>query len=695
MRSEQGRDSWDCNSSRVPRTALLGAILLAAHSSPLTAQAWNSPETLDLVRRGVHARQRAEPDSSLTSYRTQAHGFVFFLAQAGAGLEGPPRLIKADELEVEVYWRAPAASKQVILGWRDGRWLPTDISYHRDHLGIVTNNFGDRIRIGEGDEVRDVVHPLSPAGPGLYDYRLRDSVRLRNRDTVLELHEVEVRPRDTSAPLVIGTLSLDVVTGDLVRFRFSFTPSAYLDSSLEDISIVLDNARLEGRWWLPWRQEVEIRRRAAWLDFPVRSIIRGRWEIGDYDLNVVVPEPVLGGPAIGGLRSPAAAGSGWNVPLAQAIETAGRPVEQGDLEAVRREIERIAAGRALSGLPATRLGLSSVSDLVHVNRVQGLALGVGVAVRATPDLVIRSRGSFGTSDVRAYGDLSATWERGGTGLTVTGGRRLRELADRPIISGVANSLLSQEGGGDRGDYVLTDAATITAVRRAGTRLEASLTGGVERTRSVRAVAEPASGRYRPNPALGAGTIGLGRLTLDYVGAGLDRRNGNRLSLTTEAGGGDHDYVRVAGLLSAIVPAGPGSIALRLEGGAGSRDLPAYRSFAIGGWGTLLGEPFRGWGGRRMVLGALEYRVDAPFPAMPLGAFVSTGRSFTLAPFVAVGWSGGQMSGVPWRTSGGVRPVAGVAVEWFHHLLRLETGVSLHTGRVGVTVDLNREWWEVL
>ncbi len=61
--------------------------------------------------------------------------------------------------------RPPATSKQVILGWRDGRWLPTDISYHRDHLGIVTNNFGDRIRVGEGDEVRDVVHPLAPEGP--------------------------------------------------------------------------------------------------------------------------------------------------------------------------------------------------------------------------------------------------------------------------------------------------------------------------------------------------------------------------------------------------------------------------------------------------------------------------------------------------------------------------------------------------
>jgi hypothetical protein len=116
---------------------------------------------------------------------------------------------------------------------------------------------------------------------------------------------------------------------------------------------------------------------------------------------------------------------------------------------------------------------------------------------------------------------------------------------------------------------------------------------------------------------------------------------------------------------------------------------------MGGWGTLPGEPFRAWGGRRSALTSLEYRVDAPFVAIPIGAFATTGRTITLAPFVAVGWAGGRMPGLPWRPSGALRPVAGLALEWFHHLLRLESGVSLRTGRVGVTVDLNRDWWGIL
>src|SRR5436305_401494 len=115
------------------------------------AQAWDDPATRELVDRAIGRRALAFADSSLRDWSARAHGFVFFLGQIGEGLEEPPRLIKADQLELEVYWRLPNLSKQRIIGWRDRRELPTDISYHRDHLGIAMNNFPDLIRLGEGD----------------------------------------------------------------------------------------------------------------------------------------------------------------------------------------------------------------------------------------------------------------------------------------------------------------------------------------------------------------------------------------------------------------------------------------------------------------------------------------------------------------------------------------------------------------
>src|SRR5436190_605204 len=123
---------------------------------------------------------------------------------------------------------------------------------------------------GDGDEVKDVPHPLGPGGPELYDYALADSLTIQLPDRRVRVYQVLVRPREFSAPRVVGSLFMDMDTAELVRFRFSFTPAAYRDNTLEDITVVLDNGLWFGRYWLPRRQEIEIRRRMSYLELPVR-----------------------------------------------------------------------------------------------------------------------------------------------------------------------------------------------------------------------------------------------------------------------------------------------------------------------------------------------------------------------------------------------------------------------------------------
>src|SRR3990170_5392105 len=142
-------------------------------------QGWNDARTRGLVERATERRARQLADTALVDYKATAHGYLTFLAQFGEGFTEPPKIVKADELGLEVYWRAPDLSKQRIMGRRDTLLLPTDINYHRDHLGIVQNNFRNIIRIGEGDEVRDVPHPLSADGLTQYDYSIRDSLQIR------------------------------------------------------------------------------------------------------------------------------------------------------------------------------------------------------------------------------------------------------------------------------------------------------------------------------------------------------------------------------------------------------------------------------------------------------------------------------------------------------------------------------------
>jgi len=131
-----------------------------------------------------------------------------------------------------------------------------------------------------------VPHPLSPAGPDIYDFALGDTTTIMLPEREVRVVTLRVRPKDFGLPRIVGTLYLDAETADLVRMAFNFTPRSYLDAELEDVSIVLDNALWERRYWLPYRQEIEIRRRATWLDVPVRGIIRARWEIDGYVLNL-------------------------------------------------------------------------------------------------------------------------------------------------------------------------------------------------------------------------------------------------------------------------------------------------------------------------------------------------------------------------------------------------------------------------
>src|SRR6476469_7160235 len=260
-------------------TSACALALLIAPAS-LRAQRWNEPRARELVERATARRVEQLADTGLKDFTAVAHGYVTFLAQVGEGLAEPPKVVKADELVNEVYWLAPNLSKQRIVGRRDTLLLPTDINYHRDHLGIVQNNFPAIIRLGDGDEVRDVSLPLTLPG------------------RTITLLEVKVRPRDDRQPRIIGAVFIDRDDAQVVRMAFNFTRAAFLDPALEDLFVVIENGLIGGRFWLPRKQEIEIRRGGTWLDFPVRGIIRGRWEISDYQVNTGLSYGLFSGPEI-------------------------------------------------------------------------------------------------------------------------------------------------------------------------------------------------------------------------------------------------------------------------------------------------------------------------------------------------------------------------------------------------------------
>src|SRR3954468_10139099 len=280
------------------RIAVACALLVLLPGRPLGAQSWNDARSRALVERAAARRAEQLADTGLRDFRAVAHGYVTFLAQVGEGLAEPPKVVKADELVNEVFWKAPNLSKQRIVGRRDTLLLPTDINYHRDHLGIVQNNFPAIIRLGDGDEVRDVPHPLSTQGLAAYDFAITDSLPLNLPGRTIILYEVKVRPRDDRQPRIIGAVYIDRDDAQVVRMAFNFTRAAFLDQALEDLFVVIENGLIGTRFWLPRKQEIEIRRGGTWLDFPIRGIIRGRWEIADYQVNTGLSYGLFQGPEI-------------------------------------------------------------------------------------------------------------------------------------------------------------------------------------------------------------------------------------------------------------------------------------------------------------------------------------------------------------------------------------------------------------
>jgi hypothetical protein len=679
----------------MPRTLAILLLLLPAAAS---AQEWNAPDARQLVRRAILLRESPTQDTALRSYRSRAHGFVFYLAQFGSGFRDPPRLAKADELEVEVYWEAPNLSKQRIVRWREGTFLPQVTSYHRDHLGIVTNNYGPRIRIGEGDEVRDAVHPLSLEGLDEYDFALGDTVLLRTQRGPIEVLAVQARPRSLTRPLVVGTLYLERTTAALVRFQFSFTPAAYRDSELEDISVVLEQAFFENRWWLPFRQEIEIRRRASLFEFPARAIIRGTWEIGEYDFEVRFPDALRVAQEYGGLLRAEPDTGQWPTPLRAAAEGA-EPFGREQFEQLKNEAEELVSRRLLEGMPRGRVGTTAVSDLVRVNRVQGLAFGVGAAWRFHGGYSVRGNLGYGFSDQRFTAGLALGIARGASEWTVDARRIVRDFGDEPVVSGFVNSVLAQEFGIDLGSYLLGEEVGIGWRRRLDPRWSLDLAFRFERSQSVETVGDPVRPTrvYQPNPELGSGSVWIGRAGLTLAQRGALDRNDLRATFGLEVGAGDANYVRATIRTDGQARVPLGHLRLKTLGGWATRGLARSRSFAIGGRGTLPAERFRGYGGRYVAVTHLEYRVPVPVPAIGLGAFASTGRRAILAPFAAAGWAGGPIEGLPWGESRGVLPVVGIAAEVLQQLLRIEAAARLRAPAFDIrfTLDISPEWWPIL
>lgn len=686
------------------RTTIRVLVMMVAAGKLGAQQTWNDPRTRALVEHATERRARQLADTGLVDYKATAHGYLTFLAQFGEGFPEPPKIVKADELGLEVYWRAPDLSKQRIMGRRDTLLLPTDINYHRDHLGIVQNNFRNIIRIGEGDEVRDVPHPLSPAGLEAYDFAVSDSLQIRLGPRTLDVYEVRVRPRDDRQPRAVGAVYIDRETGEVVRMAFSFTRAALIDKDLEDVAVVLENALIEGRFWLPRRQEVEIRRTGSWLDYPARGIIRGRWEICCYEVNTGIPASYFTGPEI--VMAPPAERAQKPFPftgtILDSLPPDVRAVTDEDVKKVQDEARALVRAQALARTRSFAYSARHISDIVRFNRVEGLALGSGFLQRIGGGLAVAASGRYGFSDEEFKGRGALEYRTGGGSSLILAAERLyRDVSDEQETSLVRNSIAAQEFGSDYTDtYDVRRISLGASMSRPGWR--PSLEYAYERHRPLTVNARPASGDFEPTiPALPLRQsrlrLGLDRPTaLTYGGLELGAHLALTATTRTKLGARfPSDLLRTSVILDVQRPVGTTRLLLHtIATGVFSGDtVPAQHLVYLGGPTSGPGYDFHEFVGRGGVSQRLEWRFLAPFVPIPLGRYGRAPGTITLAPFATAVWVDRS---APFKAPRhGWYPAIGLGALTVFDILRFDVARGLRRGRWTFSVDVGRDFWSVL
>ena len=632
---------------------------------------WNSARVLRMVERARTQRQSLVVDSTMHSYRAQARGYVYFFMDRPD--EDLRSLVKADQIALEVLWEAPNRTRQHIAGLRDQEFLPTSIRYHMDHLTVVQDDFGDRIRMGDGDEVSDVLHPVGPGAESVYDFLLIDSLTLRfpEGEREIRVFQVRVRPKRLEEPGFIGHVFLDQATGAIVRMNFSFTPASYVDPYVDYIRVSLDNSLWMGRHWLPYRQEVEIRREIPLLDFMAGSVIRGRFDVRDYEFNVPFPPLTF---------------AGRRITSASPNERAAFPFERGlldDLEAegltptpalaeVEAEVREVVEDRYLTGLAPLRFFLPRISEGFRYNRAEGLYLGAGATVRPTNTLQLRVSSGFSFGRSEPYGALNVATARGSRFRPELGlyWNEMRDIGGHPGAPPLENTIAALSGEEDFLDPFFVRGAALTFRSGVGT-VGPSLTLRWENHREAWDVVSDdlSDTNWRPVRGIDSGTLGSAELSLPLT---LPAEISTRVMLeagrlgTRTFGTAEVEVTRPFTLPNEL---GQGEV----SGAAGwaTEEAPAQSLYLIGGRHTLPGYGYRDFAGDRYWLVRGEATLPVHRPWVGIRLIGAVGATYLGARTLPERWTPEDSGGV--RASLG----AGLSIAW--DMMRIDLARGLDGG----------------
>lgn len=663
-------------------------LALLASAGPASSQ--------DVLER---ARARhSRPDTVLADYRSRLNTLVSigFIDEPLA----PPKLILASELAAAVAWDRAAGLQIRMLGQRyvTGFMLSggEDAALDFSEPWFVATTPGDSLRVLGGIELpgRAAVHPFAAGADRFYDYELGDTISLFTPTRPVDLVEVRVTPTRGDEALVVGSVWVDAASGDVGAMQIRFVGKPLWASSDEpegsslanrilSVSATVQQGLWEGRFWLPDRQELELRVRIPFIgNYAVPLVFRS--DFGAYDVNTGEPiawlspdsartasdsvpptdydeasltieigsegetrrerTVVRAGPGRGGweiVRPPddsLLAYAGWDEPLEAPTSILTLPTAE-DLERRARSLPPGVVGRQLLFLQVDRL-----PEMIRYNRVEALGLGLGARLEI-PRRAFWSAGGtigFGVADLEPKGRADLRYDGPNAQVEIAGYSELH-FAGSPLTGRRAygHALRAFFTGRDDADYYRASGVAFSAGRRWGTLttrlgLAAEDHESVDRNTGFALPDIWEDSVFRSNPPVNEGTYYRGELATilrpgdwarprDRTDLGL---GDGELALGIEAGSGamSREYVQSrADLFGRLQLGRIGALALSGRGGWTGGDAPIQRFWRIGGLETVRGFEHGSQFGDSYWVGRVE-----------VGP-----RRWTLSPvlFADVGWAG--------------------------------------------------------
>ena len=724
---------------------LLGAILIQADS------VYASAALREAVARAAENNRQAPAE--LRSYRARVESEAALVIHTAAGEELTGQI---EQIASHIQWWRDGNVEQHIVGHRIQSAGPTwsVLTYLRSGWTFPVL-YGERLGLfglsAEGRPQRrrpayQVVHPFSAEREHTYRFEGGDTIavlRLPDRHVrVMRIRVTPRRPPHERALAFHGDIDLDADRHQIVRMRgrlVVFRPEPGLATRLLSLAargfayVELENAEYEGRYWLPYRQRLELQATSAATD--ARAVIRIVSSFRDHRIEVDGAAAALAlGPqapdSAGAAARAQVADSAGPMDRARAADGARGP-DTAHAVPPRQPRFRLTfapadtltgyddwvwdAGEATAGLstrdfddvappalraagpPHVRLGARRITDVLRFNRIEGLFTGAGVVLAfrdAAPGLELRSAGGWAWSErmPRGYTELALRrddWEFG-----VRAARDLDHTNDfaAPLEQGAGAFMLF--GAGDDYDYVdrrgIVASVTRALGRDAGVRLEL----GFLEDRPV--------ARHRLRGPYGGDTLRLNRPAAsgDYIRSRLVLERGRSVNGSSlqpglgvraviEHASGELDWTRVESGLSLRTARGRFLFSARFDAGLVLGDAPPPQTlYELGTSGRLPGYPYKAFGGDRATLLRGSALYDLPILDAPirLGSLVLPGLSPAPAVRWEAGWAAAGERALPAlqalgsRETGGIRSTVALQLTFFGGMLGVGVARPLEAGR---------------